>query len=107
VVNVRSRERAQHYNDEKKAESVSLTHRQLEVLQLLAEGASTAEISERLGISARTAENHLSAIFRKLDTTNRTMAVVKALSMGIVTIEYPTEKREGNRNGQEGTSDRR
>jgi DNA-binding NarL/FixJ family response regulator len=89
---MRSRERIQHHNYEEKAESVSLTDRQLEVLQLLAEGASTTEISQRLGISPRTTENHLSAIFRKLDTTNRTKAVVKALALKIVRIEDPLKE---------------
>lgn len=87
VIHVASRERVRHDNHEKQPESVSLTQRQLEVLQLLAEGESTTEISKRLAISPRTTENHLSAIFRKLDTPNRTKAVVRAVSMGIVNIE--------------------
>jgi DNA-binding CsgD family transcriptional regulator len=65
----------------------SLTHRELEVLQLLAEGATNGEISQRLFISPKTAKNHLAAIFQKLDVTNRTHALVRAVVMGLVNIE--------------------
>jgi two-component system response regulator DegU len=59
----------------------------LEVLQLLAEGATNSEISGRLFISPKTTKNHLAAIFQKLDVTNRTHALVRAVVMGLVTIE--------------------
>jgi DNA-binding CsgD family transcriptional regulator len=65
----------------------SLTQRELEVLQLLAEGATNGEISQRLFISPKTAKNHLAAIFQKLDVTNRTHALVRAVVMGLVNIE--------------------
>ena len=64
-----------------------LTQRELEVLQLLAEGATNGEISQRLYISPKTTKNHLAAIFQKLDVTNRTHALVRAVVMGLVTIE--------------------
>ncbi len=65
----------------------SLTQRELEVLQLLAEGSTNGEISQRLYISPKTTKNHLAAIFQKLDVTNRTHALVRAVIMGLVTIE--------------------
>ena len=65
----------------------SLTQRELEVLQLLTEGATNGEISQRLYISPKTTKNHLAAIFQKLDVTNRTHALVRAVVMGLVTIE--------------------
>ena len=65
----------------------SLTQRELEVLQLLAEGSTNGEISQRLYISPKTTKNHLAAIFQKLDVTNRTHALVHAVVMGLVTIE--------------------
>jgi DNA-binding NarL/FixJ family response regulator len=65
----------------------SLTQRELDVLQLLAEGATNSEISARLFISPKTTKNHLAAIFQKLDVTNRTHALVRAVVMGLVTIE--------------------
>jgi DNA-binding CsgD family transcriptional regulator len=65
----------------------SLTQRELEVLQLLTEGRTNCEISERLFISPKTTKNHLAAIFQKLDVTNRTQALVRAVVMGLVSIE--------------------
>jgi DNA-binding CsgD family transcriptional regulator len=65
----------------------SLTQRELEVLQLLAEGSTNSEISNRLFISPKTTKNHLAAIFQKLDVTNRTHALVRAVIMGLVSIE--------------------
>jgi DNA-binding CsgD family transcriptional regulator len=65
----------------------SLTQRELEVLQLLAEGATNSDIAARLFISPKTTKNHLAAIFHKLDVTNRTHALVRAVVMGLVSIE--------------------
>jgi DNA-binding CsgD family transcriptional regulator len=65
----------------------SLTQRELEVLQLLAEGSTNGEMSARLFISPKTTKNHLAAIFQKLDVTNRTQALVRAVVMGLVTID--------------------
>jgi DNA-binding CsgD family transcriptional regulator len=65
----------------------SLTQRELEVLQLLAEGSTNGEMSARLFISPKTTKNHLAAIFQKLDVTNRTQALVRAVVMGLVSID--------------------
>jgi DNA-binding CsgD family transcriptional regulator len=59
-----------------------LTDRELEVLALLGEGKSDAEIAERLGISAKTASVHVSNIKGKLGADSRTGAVVEALRLG-------------------------
>jgi DNA-binding NarL/FixJ family response regulator len=48
-----------------------LTSRQLEVLELLTEGLTNAEIAEQLFVSTRTAEHHVEAILTKLGVTNR------------------------------------
>ena len=45
--------------------SISLTSREKEILQLLAEGNSNKEVAQSLGISIRTAETHRAAIMRK------------------------------------------
>ncbi|HWD56374.1 MAG TPA: response regulator transcription factor [Acidimicrobiales bacterium] len=74
-------------NDNRQWGPWSLTQRELEVLQLLAEGSTNGEISQRLYISPKTTKNHLAAIFQKLDVTNRTHALVRAVVMGLVTIE--------------------
>jgi DNA-binding NarL/FixJ family response regulator len=55
-----------------------LTARELEVLELLAQGATDAEIAERLVISIRTAGHHVSAILRKLDVPSRARAAAVA-----------------------------
>ena len=52
-----------------------LTNRQAEVLQLLAEGATNAEIAERLVISEHTIKSHVKYILRQLGAANRTEAV--------------------------------
>ena len=59
-----------------------LTARETQVLRLIAEGATTREISERLFISAKTADNHIQHIYTKLGVTNRAAATRWALDHG-------------------------
>jgi DNA-binding CsgD family transcriptional regulator len=67
-----------------------LTQRERQVLQLLVDGATNAEISKRLKISPETTKHHLAAIFKKLNSTNRTQALVRAVATGLVDIELLT-----------------
>lgn len=60
-----------------------LTARELEVLALLADGMRNAQIAERLVVSAKTAEHHVSAILRKLDVSTRGEAVAAAARLGL------------------------
>ncbi len=60
-----------------------LTARQVEVLGLLGGGCTNTEIADRLFISLRTAENHVSSILMKLDVPSREAAVVAARSRGV------------------------
>ena len=64
-----------------------ISKREEEVLQLIAEGASTTEVAERLYISVKTVKNHLASVYQKLDSRDRTQAVVRAVRMGIIRID--------------------
>jgi len=64
-----------------------LTARELEVLQLLAEGSSTGQASERLGISSATLRAHVQAILRKLGAHSRLEAVAEAARLGVITLD--------------------
>lgn len=59
------------------------TARQLEVLQLLAKGASNRDIARALGIADNTAKQHTHAVFQVLNVTSRSQAVVAAVRLGI------------------------
>ncbi len=60
-----------------------LTRREVEVLSLLAEGMRNAEIAERLVVSTKTVDHHVSAILRKLDVRNRGEAAAEAARRGL------------------------
>lgn len=64
-----------------------LTKREREVLQLVADGNSTAEIARSLFISAKTVKNHLASIYAKLDSRDRTQAVLSGMRLGIVQLQ--------------------
>jgi DNA-binding NarL/FixJ family response regulator len=63
-----------------------LSERELEVLQLLAKGATNDEIASALFLSEKTVKSHLSSIFRKLRVTNRTQAASKAIRERLVKL---------------------
>ena len=63
---------------------VPLSPRELEVLALLAEGASNKMIARRLGISVHTAKFHVASLLDKLDATGRTDAVAQAARLGVI-----------------------
>jgi NarL family two-component system response regulator LiaR len=62
----------------------ALSERELEVLKLIAEGLSNAEISNRLFISEKTTKSHVSNILSKLHLADRTQAAVYAWREGVV-----------------------
>ena len=63
-----------------------LSEREMEVLQLLADGQSTPEIAGSMFISQKTVKNHLASIYEKIDARDRTHAVIRAVKMGIIKI---------------------
>lgn len=64
-----------------------LSKREIEVLKLVAVGMFNKEIGVELGISERTVKNHLSSIFKKIDSSDRTQAAVFAIRNGLVYIK--------------------
>jgi DNA-binding NarL/FixJ family response regulator len=64
-----------------RANPAGLTTRQLQVLALLAEGLTNAEIAERLVVSPRTAEHHVAAVLTKLGASTRYEAARKAAEL--------------------------
>lgn len=64
-----------------------VTKREEEVLQLIADGCSTSEVADQMYISQKTVKNHLASIYQKLDARDRTQAILRAVRMGIVSLE--------------------
>ena len=63
-----------------------LTEREIEVLQLLAQGMANKQIALQLGISEHTVKFHISGIYTKFGVTNRTAAVRLGVRWGLITL---------------------
>lgn len=61
----------------------ALTHREREILRLLATGISNKQIGHRLSLAEGTVKNYMTNILAKLDVTDRTQAVIKATRIGL------------------------
>jgi len=70
-------------HDRDKREENNLTSRELEVLELIAEGMINKEIAKQLFISEKTVKNHVSNIFKKLNVSDRTQAAIYAFKHNI------------------------
>ena len=66
---------------------IGLTPRELEVLRLVADGLSNAEVAERIGRTEGTVKVHLKNILPKLDVRDRTEAVTTALRRGFIRLD--------------------
>jgi two-component system, NarL family, response regulator LiaR len=71
----------------------TLTEREVEVLERVAQGLTNHEIAEDLDIGERTVRNHVGHIFDKLHVANRTQAAVYALREGLATLDSPDRPR--------------
>jgi DNA-binding NarL/FixJ family response regulator len=70
-------------HDKEKHNDNNLTTREIEVLELIAEGMINKEIAKQLYISEKTVKNHVSNIFRKLNVSDRTQAAIYAFKHNI------------------------
>ncbi|MFY7911928.1 MAG: response regulator transcription factor [Emticicia sp.] len=63
---------------------LGISKRELEVLQLMADGLSNQEIAERLFVSLNTIKTHTSKVFEKMDVKRRTQAIEKAKRLSLI-----------------------
>lgn len=70
--------------NEKEIEKLRISKREMEVLELMAEGLSNQEIAERLFVSLNTVKTHSSKVLEKLDVKRRTQAIEKAKRLAII-----------------------
>jgi DNA-binding CsgD family transcriptional regulator/tetratricopeptide (TPR) repeat protein/energy-coupling factor transporter ATP-binding protein EcfA2 len=64
-----------------------LTERQVQVLRLLSQGCTNAEIADRLVVSTRTVDSHVAAVLAKLDVATRRAAAARARDLGVLDLE--------------------
>jgi DNA-binding CsgD family transcriptional regulator len=70
--------------NDKKREDLSITRRELEILELIAQGMSNREIAEKLFVSENTVKTHSSRVFDKLGAKRRTQAVQLGKEFGLL-----------------------
>ncbi|MDO5696579.1 MAG: response regulator transcription factor [Dermatophilus congolensis] len=76
----------------------TLTERELQVLRLMADGLTNAEIGRRFVVSEATVRTHVSRILMKTDCHDRTQAVVLAYRSGLVPVSAPPSPASGTEN---------
>jgi DNA-binding NarL/FixJ family response regulator len=81
-------------NSRARANPAGLTARELEVAALLVEGLRNPQIAERLVLTRKTVEHHVSAVLAKLECSTRTEAAAKAIRLG---AGQPGDVREAQR----------
>jgi DNA-binding NarL/FixJ family response regulator len=65
-------------------ETLGISERELEVLELLAAGRSNKEIAGRLNVSPNTVKTHLAKLYEKLEVKRRTEAILRARELGMI-----------------------
>lgn len=70
--------------NEQRLQELGITTRELEILELIAQGLSNREIAERLFVSENTVKTHSSRLFDKLSAKRRTQAVQLGKQMGLI-----------------------
>jgi NarL family two-component system response regulator LiaR len=70
--------------NERELSKLGLSKRELEVLQLMAQGLSNRQIGERLFVSLNTIKTHSSNVFEKLEVQRRTQAIEKAKRLSLI-----------------------
>ena len=70
--------------NERRLKDLGITKRELEILELIAQGMSNREIAEKLFVSENTVKTHSSRLFDKLSAKRRTQAVQIAKEMGLL-----------------------
>jgi len=73
--------------DQQSQDFLDLSNREIEILQVVAQGATNKQIGDRLFISEYTVRNTLTVIFQKLHVNNRTQAAIYALQEGLLKLE--------------------
>ncbi len=66
--------------------NVKLTSREVQILQLAAEGKTIAQIAKELHISKRTVRSHIENILFKMQVNNRIQAIILAYKLGLINI---------------------
>lgn len=67
-------------------ESHPLTRREFQVLALISGGSTTAQIADRLGLSAKTVESRMQTLYSKLNVQNRSSAIAVAMGSGLLGV---------------------
>ena len=70
--------------DDKKRENLGITRRELDILELIAQGLSNREIADKLFVSENTVKTHSSRVFDKLGARRRTQAVQLGKEFGLI-----------------------
>jgi len=78
-------------NEATRSNPSGLTSKELEVLLLLAQGCSNAQLARRLHRSPKTVDHHVCALLEKLGVHSRSEAVAAAYARGIVRVPHPTQ----------------